>query len=86
VRRHTSNEGPGTVFGDFTARNARERCPIDDFKQAVFPANGLGDEQPLERLVGVNKRHSERVGKMLLGEWELDASVLDQAGFFRARK
>jgi HD-like signal output (HDOD) protein len=34
----------------------------------------------------VNKRHPERIGKMLLGEWKLDASVLHQASFFRSRK
>jgi len=70
----------------FASGNVREGGTIGYFKQAVFPADGLGDEQPLERLVGVNQRHAECIGKVLLGKWKLDASVLDQSGFLGPRK
>jgi hypothetical protein len=74
------------MLRDFAAGDVRERGTIGYFKQTVFPANGLGDKQPPERLVGMNQRHAKRIGKVLLGEWKLDASVLDQSGFLGPRK
>ena len=34
----------------------------------------------------MHERHSKRVGYVLLGEWKLDARVLDQARFLSARE
>ena len=69
-----------------TAGNAGKRSAVNHFKNAILPANHLGEEQSLERLIGVHQRHAERVGQVLLREWKLDNSVLDQAGLLRPDK
>jgi len=81
-----SNKGPGTLLSDVTTSDGGKRWTVNHFKDAVLPTNRVADEQPLERLVGVHQRHTERIGEMLLCEWKLDASIFDQAGLFRPHK
>jgi hypothetical protein len=69
-----------------TAGNAGKRSAVNHLKNAILPANHLREEQSLERLIGVHQRHAERVGQVLLREWKLDTSVLDQAGLLRPDK
>lgn len=78
ARTATLNEGARDVLTDTAAANLHERCAIENLKYAIFPANRLRQKQPLECLVRVHERHSKRVGYVLLGEWKLDARILDQ--------
>jgi len=71
-------------LGDVAPGDTGQRCMVDHFKDAVFPTNRLAHEQTLEGLVGVHERHSQRVGKVLLSEWKLDATILDQARLLRS--
>lgn len=73
-------------LGEVAPGDPGQRCTVDHFEDAVFPANRLAYEQTLEGLVGVHERHSQRVGKVLLGEWKLDATILDQARLFCPRE
>ena len=76
----------GIAGRDVTSRNPGERRAIDHFEYAVLPANCLADEQPLQRLVGVNQRHAERVGKMLLREGKLNDPIFHQGQFLGAHE
>ena len=73
-------------LGDVAPGDTGQRCTVDHFEDAVFPANRLAYEQTLEGLVGVHERHSQRVGKVSPNEWKLDATILDQARLFRSRE
>ena len=43
-----------------------ERGAIDQLELAALPADRVRRVKTLERLVGVHRRHAERVGEMLL--------------------
>jgi len=80
------NEGTRHVLTDTATGNVLERRAIENLEYAIFPANRLRQKQPLERLIRVNERHSKRVGYVLLGEWKLDARILDQACLLGTQK
>jgi hypothetical protein len=41
----TSNEGPGTLFGDVRTNDTGERRAIDQFKYAFFPTDRIAEEK-----------------------------------------
>ena len=85
-KKLTSNKGPGAMRSNVTAGDVGKRSAVNHFKHAILPTNRLAKEQSLERLIGVHQRHAEGVGQVLLREWKLDTSVLDQAGLLRPDK
>ena len=71
----TSNEGPLVVLIDAAASYCSERRAIEQLEDMIFPADSLAHVQTLERLVGMDERHSERVGDMLLRERKLGRAL-----------
>ena len=51
----TSNEGPQRSLGDVATGDPGKRGSVEHFKYTVLPVDGLADEQPLERLVGMHQ-------------------------------
>src|SRR6185312_9072574 len=78
ARPANSNKRARRPRSGLFAGNANERGAVDHFKHAVLPAHGLGGEKAPQRLVGMDQRHAERIGEMLLREGKLNGAVLDQ--------
>ena len=71
---------------DGAAGDLHESRTIEHLEYPIFPADHLRQKEPLECLVRVHERHSKCVGYVLLGEWKLDARILDQTRFLSARE
>jgi hypothetical protein len=68
--RSPSNKRAWRKVVHLVTGNRDEGVAIDHFEDAVFPPHGFRCQQPAQGLVGMDERHAERVGEMLLGERE----------------